>query len=148
MSNRAWQQSQQVWSPARSAMWTPRQIPDTDPELSSCNMRAFADATRTDLQGIFFGVGAAAAAATRLLEHMNTDDEISEWLDDQGWSTSESVPFSRPAECSMGNSQTTWAIQGFNSTCGGKKIWTKEEIAARPGRLLRVEALLRALIEE
>ena len=97
-------------------MWTPRQIPDTDPNLPSCNMRAFADATGTDLQGVFFGVGAADAAATRLLEHLNTDDDIAEWLDDMGWITFESLPFSRPAEASMGGAQVARAAQGFNST--------------------------------
>ena len=48
----------------------------------------------------------------------------------------------------MGATQTARAIQGFNSTHGGKKVWNDDEIAARPGRLLRVEGLLRAVTEE
>ena len=111
-------------------------------------MRAFAKATAKDLQGAFFGVGAAGAAATRLLDHLSTDDDIAEWLDDKGWHTFESLPFSRPAERSMGATQIARALQGFNSSKAGSKVWNDEEMAARPGRLLRVEGLLRAVTEE
>ena len=92
MSRRAWPQRQPAWSPAQSASWTPRHIPDTDPELPSCDMRSFADDTCIDLQGVYYGLGAPAAAATRLLKHLNMNDDISEWLYDKGWRTFESQP--------------------------------------------------------
>ena len=48
----------------------------------------------------------------------------------------------------MGATQIARALQGFNSSKAGSKVWTDEEQAARPGRLLRVEGLLRAVTEE
>ena len=78
MASRTWRRDQPTWSPAQAARWQPRVIPDTDPGLASCDMRAFAKATAKDLQGAFFGVGAAGAAATRLLDHLGTNDDIAE----------------------------------------------------------------------
>ena len=111
-------------------------------------MRSFAEDTCLDLQGAFYGMGAPAAAATRLLKHLDSNDDTSEWLDSKGWYTSESLPFSRPAERPQGVTQIARAAQGLNSTKCGELLWTEGDIAARPGRLLRVEALLRALIGE